>query len=234
MLAARPGAAPVAFIPNGYDEDDFAGLPSRPREPGVFTLVHTGTFYGPRDPAGLLGGVERYLQAAAAARDGRPRLRVRLVGNMGARFAAAVAAFGQQHPGVVETVPYLPHREALAELVAADALVLVVGGGRGPAVSGWLPGKIFEYLRAGQPVLTLGDPAGDAAQLIARHGRGVVADPDDAAAIASALDTLVRGRADATIAAHEAPSAVSVFERRVLAGQLADALREAVARARSR
>lgn len=233
LAARRPAGAPVAFIPNGYDEDDFAGLPARPREPGVFTLVHTGTFYGPRDPAGLLGGVERYLQAAAAARDGRPRLRVRLVGNMGARFAAAVAAFGQQHPGVVETVPYLPHREALAELVAADALVLVVGGGRGPAVSGWLPGKIFEYLRAGQPVLTLGDPAGDAAQLIARHGRGVVADPDDAGAIAAALDALVRGRAAATIAAHEAPSAVRSFERRVLAGQLAEVLRDAVARPRA-
>ncbi len=228
LAAQRPAGLPVAFIPNGYDEDDYAGLPLRPPDPGVFTLVHTGTFYGPRDPAGLLGGVERYLQAAGG---GGPRLRLRLVGNMGARFAATVAAFGRRHPGVVETVHYLPHREALAELVAADVLVLVVGGGRGPAVSGWLPGKIFEYLRAGQPVLTLGDPAGDAARLVTRHGRGVVADPDDAAAIAAAIDALVRGRGDTTVTAHEAPSAVRGFERRVLAGQLAAVLREAVDRA---
>lgn len=105
MLAARP-AAPAAFIRTATTKTTSpACRHGRASRAFLRRSCTPGTFYGPRDPAGLLGGVERYLQAAAAARDGRPRLRVRLVGNMGARFAAAVAAFGQQHPGVVETVP---------------------------------------------------------------------------------------------------------------------------------
>lgn len=230
LAALRPPGASTVFIPNGYDEDDFASLPPPARDPGLFTLVHTGTFYGPRSPAGLLDGIARYLDAAPAA--GRPRLQVRLVGSMGSRFADTLADFRRRHPGVVQLVPYLPHREALVELQGADALVLVVGGGQGDAVSGWLPGKIFEYLRAGRPILALGDPAGDAAALVERHGRGRIVAPDDAAGIASAVDALVRDGAGATIGRNAGADSVQVFERRVLAGQLADVLRDAVARRR--
>lgn len=239
LAQRRPPGAPVAFIPNGYDEDDFAVLMPPARDPGVFTLVHTGTFYGPRDPAGLLSGLTRYLDGRVARpNSGHPALRVRLIGNMGARFAEAVAAFSQRHPGVVESVPYLPHRQALAQLVAADALLLVVGGGRGPAVRGWLPGKIFEYLRSGQPVLTLGEPDGDAAQLIREHSRGPVVNGDDSAGIAQAVADLVQGRwsnpaaAGRTIAAHGSQASARIFERRELAGQLAAFLRECQARHR--
>jgi len=165
-------------------------------------------------------------------RQDQPRLRVRLVGNMGARFAAAVAAFSQRHPGVIDAVPYLPHGQALAELMAADALLLVVGGGRGPAVRGWLPGKIFEYLRSGKPVLTLGDPGGDAARLMHEHGRGPVVGDDDTAGIAQALSALLQGRwaRAGGETGHEAPASARIFERRALAAQLADFLRACQAR----
>jgi glycosyltransferase involved in cell wall biosynthesis len=222
LLAARTsGRVPVAFIPNGYDEDDFVGLETPHRDESLFSLVHTGTFYGPRDPAGLLGGLARYLDGP---RPGHPALRVRLIGNMGARFAQTLHGFSVRYPGVVECLPYRPHREALAELVAADALLLVVGGGRGPAVRGWLPGKIFEYLRSGRPVLTLGDAEGDAARLIRDHASGPVVDGDDPAAIARALARLLQNRVGAAVGVPPSPSAV--FERRELAHQLADFLRQ--------
>lgn len=228
LAAQRPGGSSTAFIPNGYDEDDFAGLVAPAAAPRRFTLVHTGTFYGPRSPAPLLDGVARYLESAAPG-GSPPRLGLRLVGPMGGRFADTVAAFERRHPGVLETVDYRPHREALTELMGADALVLVVGGGRGDAVRGWLPGKIFEYLRAGKPVLTLGDPAGDAAALMLRHARGPVVDPLDTGAIARAIGTLVQGGPAVFDAGAHAP--VNAYERRALAGQLAAVLRDAVARA---
>jgi glycosyltransferase involved in cell wall biosynthesis len=196
MLQQRWGAAkPVAFIPNGYDEADFAGLTpaARPAE-RVFRVVHTGTFYGARDPGGLLLGLATYLRAAPPD---APRLRVRLVGNIGARFAEPLRLFDTQHPGVIERVPYLPHRAALAELMAADALLLVVDPGAGPGgTAAALPGKIFEYLRAGKPVLMLGEPGSDAAELVRRHARGVVVDAERPERLAGALNTLIAGAAD--------------------------------------
>lgn len=224
LLAARLGPGrPVAFIPNGYDEADFAALAPAQRDDAAFRLVHTGAFYGPRDPGTLLEALALYLGSAPPA--ARP-LRLRLVGMMGGRFADKLRAFEARYPGVVEQRPYVPHHEALAEMLAADALLLVVGAGDGQraraTVAGTLPGKIFEYLRAARPVLLLGDEAGDAAALLRQHGRGWVADETQPAAIAAALRQMMQ-------AAPEVPSAptagVARFERRALAGELAQFLR---------
>jgi hypothetical protein len=102
----------------------------------------------------------------------------------------------------------------------------VVGAGGGEraraTVAGTLPGKIFEYLRAARPLLLLGDEAGDAAALLREHGRGWVADETRPAAIAAALQQMMQTVADASTA--PAPG-VARFERRALAGELAQFLR---------
>jgi glycosyltransferase involved in cell wall biosynthesis len=229
LAARRPAGAPVAFIPNGYDENDFSALDRPQPRNDVFTLVHTGTFYGPRDPDGLLRGLAAYLDTP---RTGHLPLRVRLVGNMGARFALALQAFDRDYLGVVETVAFVPHAQSVAELMAADALLLVVGGGHGPAVSGWLPGKIFEYMRTDKPILMLGDPKGDAAGLINRHSEGWICHDHDSAAIAHALTSMLQ-QAPERERARAARQATGIFERRQLTAQLAEFLRECIGRHRS-
>lgn len=217
------GRCPVAFIPNGYDEADFAALRELPaRTDADFRLLHTGSFYGPRDPATLLAGLALYLERMPQP---ARRLRLRLVGQIGSRFAGAMAGFEQRHPGLVECLPYVPHQQALAEMTAADALLLMVGAGGanadGAVVAGTLPGKIFEYLRAARPILLLGDPQGDAAQLLRQHGRGWVADETDPEQIAQALHQMMLAPRSETAA----PASVAQFERRALAGELAAFLR---------
>jgi glycosyltransferase involved in cell wall biosynthesis len=54
-----------------------------------------------------------------------------------------------------------------------------------------LSGKVFEYLAAERPILAAVPPDGAAAGLIRETGAGVVAAPDDVAAIREALDGLV-------------------------------------------
>lgn len=220
-LASRTDR-PVAFIPNGYDEADFAGLAPTPRTDGTFRLVHTGTFYGHRSPLPVLRGVSAYLTRADRA---APPLRLRLVGSIGGRFESLLCQFEADHPGVLERVPYRPHREALADLLAADALLLVVGGASGMAAgtagAGALPGKLFEYLRAQRPVLLVGPEEGDAAALLRRHADTQIVDEGSPERIAEALTVLVRRAA--TGARRESPAD---FERRALAGRLAQFLRQ--------
>lgn len=217
------GRCPVAFIPNGYDEADFTALGATPaRVDADFRLLHTGSFYGPRSPASLLEGLARFLAREPQLAQS---LRLRLVGQIGGRFAEALTRFEQQHAGVVECQPFVPHHQALAEMRAADALLLLVGAGGakadGAVTAGWLPGKIFEYLRAARPILLLGDPQGDAAQLLRRHGSGWVADETRPEQIAQALEQMMA----APRAATTAPASVAQFERRALAGELAAFLR---------
>lgn len=222
-FAQRCGSAcPAVCIPNGYDEADFTDLPVEPRTDGAFRLVHTGSFYGPRDPGTLLDGLAAYLHSAAP--NARP-LVLRLVGSMGQRFAERLARFDVEHPGVVEHRPYVPHREALAEMRAADALLLVVGAGQGrqhgAVVAGTLPGKIFEYLRAGRPILMLGDEHGDAAQIVRQHAAGWVADETHPERIAQALRQMMQPGA---MPVPPETARVDAFERRALAGELAQFL----------
>lgn len=227
MLASRlrPEAA-VAFIPNGYDEADFTELPQPVHDPEFFTIVHTGTFYGKQNPDVLLEGIAHYLKnlPSNAKTNTRP-LRFRLIGNMGSRFFNTLQSFENRFPGVVQTIPYVPHAQALAELASADALLLVAGGERGT-----LTGKIFEYLRIGKPILTLCNPEGDAAALIRRHANGIIIKSDDADGLADALGALVSGQLNNRLPNDEQLQPANIFERCELAGQLAAFLRECQSR----
>lgn len=231
MLASRTlPKTPVKMIPNGYDETDFHNLSTASHKTNTFTIVHTGTFYGPRGPESLLEGIEQYLKIYQTHTNPQPCLSVRLIGNMGARFSNALQAFNYRHPGVLDVIPYMPHSQALSELMGADALLLVIGGGKSEAARGWLPGKIFEYLRVDKPILAIGDTQGDAAQLIKLHSNGIVVSNGDSLGLARAIDSLVSGRTAQSVLHGEKRQPATMFERNELTRQLAQFIRECQSR----
>ena len=66
--------------------------------------------------------------------------------------------------------PYMPHIASIAELQQSDLLLLVinqVANGKGI-----VPGKIFEYLGTRKPILCLGDPTGEAGEIIKTTNSG--------------------------------------------------------------
>jgi Glycosyltransferase Family 4 len=211
-LARRAGPqVPVVSIPNGYDEADFAGATARAREPGTFCIVHAGTLYGQRSPQSFLQGVERLFERDATA---RARLRIRFVGNVGSRFEPLLIAFEARHPGTLERTGYVEHRRALAEILAADALLLVIGGDPASA-AGVMTGKLFEYLRSARPILLLGAPEGEAAQLVRSVGAGDALGHDDPAGVATLLANWMSGSAP-----QPSPDRAAAYERRALTGRL--------------
>ncbi|TMK32700.1 MAG: glycosyltransferase family 4 protein [Actinobacteria bacterium] len=166
----------VAAILNGADFDDFAGLEYRRGD--RFRITHTGSFFGKRDP-------RPFLQALADS--GLEDVVARFVGDFRSadRDWAAQLDLGDR----LELHPYVPRRRSLALQRDSDALLLLIpeAGGRGRGV---LSGKVFEYLAAERPILAAVPPEGAAAELIEETGAGVVAAPDDVAALTSALRAL--------------------------------------------
>jgi len=164
---------PVVTIANGCDFDDFAGLEHRRSD--TFRLTHTGSFFGRRDPKPFL---------RALAESGLEDVVVRFVGD----FRAADREFAEEL-GVadrIELVDYVPRRRSLELQRDSEALLLLIpeAGGRGRGV---LSGKVFEYLAAERPILAAVPPDGAAATLVRDTGAGVVAGPDDVAALRDAL-----------------------------------------------
>jgi len=166
----------VAAILNGADFDDFAGLEYRRGD--RFRITHTGSFFGKRDP-------RPFLQALADS--GLEDVVARFVGDFRSadRDWAAELDLGDR----LELHPYVPRRRSLALQRDSDALLLLIpeAGGRGRGV---LSGKVFEYLAAERPILAAVPTEGAAAELIEETGAGVVAAPDDVAALTSALRAL--------------------------------------------
>jgi glycosyltransferase involved in cell wall biosynthesis len=183
--AARyPDAAGrLSVIENGYDEDSFAGLDSdngAALNPGALTLLHSGIVYpSERDPTQLFAALRRILDDDPTIATCM-RLRFRgAVHDEHVRRLADQAGVG----ALVETLPPISYREALREMLRADALVVLQASNCNEQI----PAKLYEYLRCGRPVLGFTDPSGDTAAALRSAGLDAIAPLDDTASIAAAL-----------------------------------------------
>lgn len=232
MYRRRYPAIPAArfvLIPNGYDEENFAragAAPRRVRGAGApFTLVHSGIIYpAERDPTELfaaLGGLHRQGRLA-----GRLRIVLRACVHEGL-LGDMVARHGLQ--GIVELAPHIPYQQALAEMLSADGLLVL----QGARCNQQVPAKLYEYLRAGRPILALTDPQGDTAATLRAAGVDTIAPLDRQDAVAAALERFI-GMLEQGSAPLPERQAVQASSRRALTAQLARLLDEVVEEARQR
>ncbi len=153
-------------VPNGFDETAFANLGptpgARPQPRDAITLVHSGSIYPSpdRDPTHFL----RALARLVADRKGRGRpLRVVLRGSgVDSLYVDLISQLGLGESVVF--APMVDYASALREIVDADGLLLLQGHTSNPAI----PAKLYEYFRAGRPILGLVDMAGETARCL-RH-----------------------------------------------------------------
>ncbi len=213
----RPADA-FTLIENGFDDAAFAEVGDRPiaRRGGPPVLLHSGIVYpSERDPLALFQAMGRL------ATDGRIR-----PGDFVLRFRAPVheallreLAGAHQVEAFVEILPPIPYREALGEMLDADALVVMQGANCNEQI----PAKLYEYLRAGRPVLGLADPAGDTGRTLSGLGYPFVTRLESAEAIVDALPRFLDAlRADRLPVV--APEIAERYSRRTLTGRFAQML----------
>ena len=236
-------------IPNGFDPADFAGMGPGERTPGVFRIVHTGTMHTeaglqlrrkgrarrllggmpvpgvdflPRSHVFLLEAVDRL-----TARD--PQLRSQIQVD----FAGALTETDRQiacRSPVARLHEYLSHAETIALALSADLLFLPMHDLPVGDRAGLVPGKTYEYLGAGRPILAA-VPDGDARDLLAEAGNAFFCRPSDVSAMAAILETRIMEWRRGIPAPAPRPDVVERYERRRQTAQLASILDGAVARA---
>lgn len=179
------GAERVVVLENGYDEETFAGAANgggerRSLHPGAITLLHSGIIYpAERDPTQFFEALGQ-LKASGAITAGSLVVRFRssvhdeLLQSLAARYD--VAEF-------IDCQPPVPYRQALAEMLDADGLLVMQAANCNEQI----PAKIYEYLRANRPILTLTDPQGDTATTLRQAGATDIARLDSAADICRIL-----------------------------------------------
>jgi glycosyltransferase involved in cell wall biosynthesis len=218
----RPGLG-VALVRNGFDPADFDTAPRPARDPrSPLRLVHTGMLTLTRSAEGLLRGLRRLHELRPELGDA---LEIELVGARESRNDALVAALGLG--SCVRLRDYVSHPEAVAAMRDADVLVLIKHVE--PRFRGLVPGKLYEYMGAGRPLLAL-VPESEAADLVRDLAWGEVAPPDDPEAIAAALARLAERHRAGTLAQAYARNGRERFERPSQARAFA-ALLESIAEA---
>jgi glycosyltransferase involved in cell wall biosynthesis len=211
----KSGAAShFTCLPNGYDADDFAHNLPAPRERDRFTLVYTGSFYAHgRSSRSIL---EAFRVAIQSGRIPRQSLCLRLIGNIGKATQAWIAELGLGD--IVEASGFVPHAQSISHLLAADALLLVIGDA--PDSAGVYTGKLFEYLAAGKPILCLAN-AGVAADLVVNTRTGRFVSPEDVGLITDSLVDMFQAWQAGQLRITPDLELIRSFERKQLTGRLA-------------
>ncbi len=161
-------------IPNGYDRADLpAGEVAPGPADGRFHLVYGGSIYGEHELELFLEGLEALV---ARRPDVRERLGVEFIGWLNLHNHAVAAGFAtpDRLGSMVRFTGFLPHREAVARLARADALLQIIAGD--PNKDQIQGGKLMEYVGLDRQILAV-VPQGRARDLLAELDWGVVADP---------------------------------------------------------
>ncbi|MHB0989859.1 MAG: glycosyltransferase [Burkholderiales bacterium] len=208
-------------ISNGFDEENFTDAEKRlPVAPAVRTgpvvLLHSGIVYSlERNPVHLFMAIAALLQARKISAQ-TCRIVLRATQN-DAALKQMIAEYGIA--GIVELAPYIPYRQALTEMLTTDGLLILQASN----CNHQIPAKLYEYMRAGRPVLALTDPVGDTAKLLQEAGIHTIAPLDDVEAIQQTLldflTAVQQGRGNSA-----SPDYVARCSRKARTGELAKLL----------
>lgn len=168
-------------ITNGFDPDDFTHVRSSAKlRTDRFVLAYVGRFDLSQTPESWFTALRAFGETLGELRD---KFVLRIVGHVNKTAQAKLHATGIR----CEIQGYLPHRDAIAAMCDADALLLCSPkGNNGETI---IPAKMFEYLATGRPILTVG-PAGSISEKMVLDARAGVSADFEESSIVRALNTV--------------------------------------------
>lgn len=163
-----------------------------------FVVLHAGNL-------GFYGAWETIIKAAGMVEQGSTGFV--FVGDGALRSQLEAAAQGIDN---IRFTPFRPPNEVPHVLAAGDLHLITVKRGLEGVV---VPSKLYSTLAAGRPILALAPQESDMARLVERIGCGVIADPDDPAAVAEVVRELAQDRERLARMGEKALEAAPEFSR---------------------
>lgn len=155
----------VYDIPNGFDQD----MESSKNEnlDKKFTIIYTGNIYkGKMDPEPLFKALSEMIKDKEI--DAK-HLLIEFYGTKRESIASSAEKYDLKQ--ILKIHDVIPHDEILKKQSKSQLLLLL--DWIDPSEKGVLPGKIFEYLAAKRPIISIGGYGGVVGKLIKQTGAGI-------------------------------------------------------------
>lgn len=165
-----PGNKTVIY--NGFDEFEMKALAAelqsaQTQGDGLFRIKFIGQLTAGQDLATILKVISEALQDKEFE-----------LSFIGTRLSAEHRKLIKTSlPDKVRFKDFVPHSEALKEMMTAELLILLINYYEG--FEGMLTTKLFEYLGSGTAILALGPHGGEAEQIITQYQAGAYFDKDE-------------------------------------------------------
>lgn len=201
------GARRVEVITNGFDSDDFSMVKVQPKEMKI--ISHIGMLSNQRNPQVLWESLSELALTE--------QFKLKLTGIISPEVLNNIEAFEPLKHKL--NVQYsIPHAELSGHYAESDLLLLIQT--KSDRLQTQLPGKLFEYLQAKKPILCIGDPQSDLAQILRETDSGACFAYEDKTNVMSFLKRFFSGELDLKF------QHVEKYNRRALTEELANWLSE--------
>lgn len=164
------GAKHVEVITNGFDPEDITT--AKINLSNSFTITHIGSMNKDRNPLSLWKVLS---EICKEHQQFKKDLIVRFIGKTDYAVFESIEEVGLTNN--IEKVDYLPHSDVIQEMQSSQLLLLAINDT--PNVAGVIPGKVFEYMATGRPILAVGPPTADAGRIVIDSKSGFVHDFND-------------------------------------------------------
>jgi hypothetical protein len=182
----------------GYNEDDFKGVEPESNNKDYKLLMHAGNIFDYQNPPRLW---ERLKEMTS-----KEDIRIKFIGTVSPVIKNEIER--TELTRKTDFAGFLPYKEMLSSLMKADFLLVCATEKR------HVPGKLFEYLRTGKPILAFGDDNEEVKNILEKTNSGMIfrydEDPKEFFEKADSFNTDLQ--------------AVKEFDRRNIAAKFGDIL----------
>ncbi|WP_310377254.1 glycosyltransferase family 4 protein [Flavobacterium sp.] len=167
---------PIEVITNGYDMENVGKQILDTK----FSLAHIGSFLSERNPQLLW---ECLVELLNEVPDFKSDLEIKLIGAVSQEVLETIVGF-ELNP-YLNNLGYVSHQEAIAHQRKSQVLLLIeINSNDTKSI---IPGKLFEYMVSGRPIIAIGPNGSDFAEIITNTNTGVFFDYSEKKKLKSVL-----------------------------------------------
>jgi len=171
---------PVHCITNGYDAEDFKDFDYKVTK-NDFVISHVGIINSYRNPEPLWSAIEELCHELPGFKE---KLKLQIIGITDAGLGKSLDKFPLLKARTSVT-GYIPHEKVIEKYQESSCLLLLLNNTKNS--NGHIPGKFFEYIASGKPILAIAPESSDVAQIIKENLFGLACDFKDKEQVKEAI-----------------------------------------------